>query len=90
VTSEHLSSPLKEFDSTLASVRIPERLEEAMSNLKWLEAMRAEMKALEKNHTWQLVSLPKGRKTVGCKWVFTVKYGPTGLVDRYKARLVAK
>jgi Reverse transcriptase (RNA-dependent DNA polymerase) len=90
VTSEHLSSPLKEFDSTLASVRIPERLEEAMSNLKWLEAMRAEMEALEKNHTWQLVSLPKGRKTVGCKWVFTVKYGPTGLVDRYKARLVAK
>ena len=90
VTTEHLPSPLKEFDTTLASVRIPERLEEAMSNPKWLEAMRAEMEALEKNHTWQLVSLPKGRKTVGCKWVFTVKYGPTGLVDRYKARLVAK
>jgi Reverse transcriptase (RNA-dependent DNA polymerase)/Integrase core domain len=90
VTTEHLPSPLKEFDTTLASIRIPERLEEAMSNPKWLEAMRAEMEALEKNHTWRLVSLPKGRKTVGCKWVFTVKYGPTGLVDRYKARLVAK
>ena len=90
VTTEHLPSPLKEFDTTLASVRIPERLEEAMSNPKWLEAMRAEMEALEKNHTWRLVSLPKGRKLVGCKWVFTVKYGPTGLIDRYKARLVAK
>jgi Reverse transcriptase (RNA-dependent DNA polymerase) len=90
VTTEHLPNPLKKFDTILASVRVPERLEEAMSDPKWLEAMRVEMEALEKNHTWQLVSLPKGRKTVGCKWVFTVKYGPTGFVDRYKAILVAK
>lgn len=48
------------------------------------------MEALEKNHTWRLVSLPKGRKIIGCKWVFTVKYGSTGLVDQYKARLLAK
>jgi Reverse transcriptase (RNA-dependent DNA polymerase) len=90
VTTEHLSNPLKEFDATLASVRVPEKLEEAMSDRKWLDAMRMEMEALEKNHTWRLVSLPKGRRTVDCKWVFTVKYGPNGLVDRYKASLVAK
>jgi hypothetical protein len=30
------------------------------------------------------------RKTVDYKWVFTVKYTPTGLIDRYKARLVAQ
>jgi hypothetical protein len=85
-----LSKPLKEFNVSLTSIRIPERLEEAMINPKWLEAMKIEMEALEKSHTWQLVELPKGRKIVGCKWVFIVKYGPTGLIDRYKAKLVIK
>ena len=29
-------------------------------------------------------------KLVGCKWVFTVKYRADGMLDRYKATLVAK
>jgi hypothetical protein len=37
-----------------------------------------------------LVPLPKGKRVVGCKWVFTMKQNPKGNVDRYKARLVAK
>lgn len=27
---------------------------------------------------------------VGCKWVFTMKHKPDGLIDKYKARLAAK
>lgn len=34
--------------------------------------------------------LPEGRKTVGCKWIFSIKYKADGSIDRYKARLVAK
>ncbi|KAA0065527.1 putative mitochondrial protein [Cucumis melo var. makuwa] len=49
-----------------------------------------EIRALEKNKTWNLYSLPKGHKTVGCKWVFTLKYRADGTIDRHKARLVAK
>ncbi|WJX71430.1 hypothetical protein P8452_55426 [Trifolium repens] len=48
------------------------------------------MKALEKNKTWSIMTLPDGKKTVGCKWVFTVKYNSDGSIERYKARLVAK
>jgi hypothetical protein len=44
----------------------------------------------KKNKTWELVQLPKGKKAVGCKWVFTVKQNQKGEVDRYKERLVAK
>lgn len=49
-----------------------------------------EMEALLKNDTWTLVSLPEGKKAVGCKWVFSIKHKADGTVERYKARLVAK
>ena len=31
-----------------------------------------------------------GKKTIGCKWVFSEKYKANGTIDIYKARLVAK
>lgn len=52
--------------------------------------MEEEMKALTKNNTWENQALPPGKKLVGCRWVFTIKYKPDGTVERYKARLVAK
>jgi histone deacetylase 1/2 len=35
-------------------------------------------------------NLPLGRNAIGNKWVFKVKAKPDGLVDRFKARLVAQ
>ena len=52
--------------------------------------MKEELLSLQKNKTCELVHLPKGKKAVGCKWIFTVKQTPEVKVDRYKARLVAK
>jgi hypothetical protein len=52
--------------------------------------MELEMKALHHNGTWELVPLPPNKKTVGCKWVYTVKFHPEGSVERLKAWLVAK
>ncbi|RVW31091.1 putative mitochondrial protein [Vitis vinifera] len=49
-----------------------------------------EMAALHSNGTWDLVVLPSGKSIVGCRWVYAVKVGPDGQVDRLKARLVAK
>ena len=53
-------------------------------------AMKEELDSLEKNKTWELVKIPKYRKTVGCKWVFKLEKGVDGKVERYKSRLVAK
>lgn len=48
------------------------------------------MNALKKGETWKVVDLPRDKKIVGCKWVFTVKCRADGSIERYKARLVAK
>ena len=55
-----------------------------------MNAMEQEMKSLKENEVWELVELPKDRKTVGCRWVYKLKSGPDGSIDRYKARLVAQ
>ncbi|KAL5548419.1 hypothetical protein UlMin_003650 [Ulmus minor] len=48
------------------------------------------MKSLQKNETWELVDRPAGKKPVGCRWIYTVKYQADGTIERFKARLVAK
>ena len=42
------------------------------------------------NHTWELVDLPPGVKTIGCKWIFKRKLKQDGSIKKYKTRLVAK
>ncbi|XP_062028861.1 uncharacterized protein LOC133744845 [Rosa rugosa] len=64
--------------------------QDALADPKWTQAMNEELKALQKNLTWDVVTMPAGKKTVGCRWVFTVKLKADGSIDRYKARLVAK
>ncbi|GJS14383.1 putative reverse transcriptase domain-containing protein [Tanacetum coccineum] len=46
--------------------------------------------ALNRNETWEITQLPLGRKPIGCKWIYKVKYKSNGDIERYKARLVAK
>jgi hypothetical protein len=72
---------------------IPQMLTEAKASPEWPEwekAIKAEMEVLGEMGTWKLEDLPKGRETVGCKWVFDVKHDHEGKISRYKARLVAQ
>lgn len=39
---------------------------------------------------WHIADLPPGKKTFGCKWIFTVKHKFDGSVERFKAQLVGK
>ena len=52
--------------------------------------MEEEYNSLMRNNTWDLVSLPKGRKLVRCKWICQTKFTVDGCIDKYKARLDAK
>ncbi|XP_072062323.1 uncharacterized protein [Arachis hypogaea] len=70
--------------------KLPPRHTRALADPRWKAAINEEMESLKKNETWELVDCPPGKKTVGCRWVYTVKYKADGTVERFKARLVAK
>jgi len=52
--------------------------------------MKDELKFMKNNDVWDLVELPKGKKPIGCKWVFKTKPDSKGNIERYKAHLVIK
>ncbi|XP_073507724.1 alpha-1,3-mannosyl-glycoprotein 4-beta-N-acetylglucosaminyltransferase C isoform X1 [Phyllobates terribilis] len=57
---------------------------------KWIEATETEIKSMHDSNTWTLTDLPEGRKAIGYKWIFKVKYQTDGTAERYRARLIAK
>ena len=71
----------------------PSTFHEAIKSLDkslWMTAMQEEIEALDKNKTWDLVSLPQGRKAIGNRWVYKIKRDANNQVERYRARLVVK
>ncbi|KAL8120351.1 hypothetical protein AgCh_017506 [Apium graveolens] len=56
----------------------------------WKGAVKSEIDSIVSNGTWELVDLPPGCSTIGCKWIFKRKLNPDGSINKYKARLVAK
>ncbi|GJU18280.1 putative RNA-directed DNA polymerase [Tanacetum coccineum] len=78
------------FSVNLNKTIEPNTFNEACTNKDWIAAMNTKIEALHKNNTWEVTNLPPGRKLIGCKWVYKIKYKSNGEIDRYKARLVAK
>ncbi|GJW89514.1 putative RNA-directed DNA polymerase [Tanacetum coccineum] len=78
------------FATTLNKSVEPTSYYEVTKDPKWIEAMNEEIDALYRNYTWTIVDLPRGRKAIGNKWIYKIKYKASGEVERYKARLVSK
>jgi hypothetical protein len=90
-----LSISVDDFDLCLAEVAPPLSsnnltFDQAAHHQGWKEAMEDEMNSILKNHTWDLVSLPIGKKAISSKWVYKTKPGLNGENDKLKARLVAR
>lgn len=86
--------PETAFAAVEGPVPIPQSTEEALADpiysAYWREAIQVELQKLQALDTWTVVDLPPGKKTIGCRLVYAVKYTPTGLIERYKARLVGQ
>ncbi|RVW34949.1 Retrovirus-related Pol polyprotein from transposon TNT 1-94 [Vitis vinifera] len=80
-----------EFDMGLEDDPISvSQVKQSSDSEKWIEAMKDEMKSMKDNGVWDLVELPEGVKSIGCKWIFKTKHDSKGNIVRYKAHLVVK
>ena len=77
------------FLAKITTDYIPRNYKEAVVDPRFNGAMQAEILALEANHTWEVTSLPPGKKEISNKWIYTIKYKADGAEERPKARLVA-
>lgn len=96
--NEKSNSIIAEDDENTCSsinslIEIPTTYNEAINHPnkdKWIDAMNQEISSINKNETWEICNLPKDRKAIGCKWLFTMKNNEKGEPIRFKARLVAQ
>ncbi|KAK1406643.1 hypothetical protein QVD17_42133 [Tagetes erecta] len=90
ISYDKFTNKHKAFLASITTNKVPKHFNQAAQDMKWREAMKKEIKALEENETWSLEKLPEGKRAIDSKWVYKIKYKPNGDVERYKARLVAK
>ena len=67
----------------------PKKIEEALRDVDWVNAMHEELNNFTRNQVWEFVERPKGHNVIGTKWIFHNKQDQDGIVVRNKARLVA-
>jgi hypothetical protein len=62
-----ISKNFRTFLTCIEKPSEPISFEEASKSEIWVKAMREEINAMNKNHTWDIVPLPIGKKPVGCR-----------------------
>lgn len=77
-----------EFLSAITVTYEPHIFNEAMKDENWRLSTRSEIDALKAQHTWDVCTLPKGKRALGCKWVFRRKFRADGTLERHESRLV--
>ena len=60
----------------------PTSYEEETTKQNWLDAMKEELKMIEKNQMWELVDKPQHKKAIGVKWIFRTKLNFDGFVNK--------
>jgi hypothetical protein len=72
------------------SLEEPKKIEDALKDSDWVNAMHEEQNNFTRNQVWELVERLKNYNVIGTKWVFRNKQDQDENVMRNKARLVAQ
>ncbi|XP_019255689.1 PREDICTED: uncharacterized protein LOC109234243 [Nicotiana attenuata] len=80
----------KKANIALISQIEPKKVEEALNDSSWVQAMQEELDQFSKNQVWKLIPKPENVSVIGTKWVFRNKLNEDGKVIRNRARLVAQ
>ena len=59
----------------------PKKIEEALMDVDWVNAMHGELNNFIRNQVWELVERPKNHNVIGTKWVFRNKQDQDGIVE---------
>lgn len=86
----HMSSNLLQFAQAMAGQVISISHHQTLLDEKWNNVMEKEMDAFTCRETLELVVHPSKRKVAGAKWVCTIQYHSSGLIQWYKAHLAGK
>ncbi|XP_075086039.1 uncharacterized protein LOC142168786 [Nicotiana tabacum] len=65
ISYENISPTYQSFIAASSSISEATNYHEAIKDPRWLDAMKAEIEALENNHTWDIVALPEGKSPIG-------------------------
>ena len=48
----------------------PKKIDEALLDVDWVNAIHEELNNFTRNQVWELVERPKDHNVIGTKWVF--------------------
>ena len=66
-TEEVVGGDEQENEVMMVVSEEPTCYQEAVADARWYQAMKNELKSIEKNNTWSLIELPLGHKPIGLK-----------------------
>ena len=78
------------FGSSVTQIVEPQTNDEAMADpvyaRQWRDAIETEIMTLQSYKTWEYCVLPRGKRAIGCKWVFRIKYNEGGKADKFRTK----
>ena len=93
LSGREMPSPGQVYRADIATDDKPRTYNEAMKRSNadlWYKVMQDEQGMFEKIGLYEEVERPRDCKVINSKWVFKIKRGPNGEIEKYKAQLVAK